>query len=79
MNTYEDERLEGKRNDITGQLGTLMLNMLLLSLKKINRESVIFHEFEDARKISKISSNHNCTRYDISRINMDLHIRHDCF
>jgi len=53
MNIYEDEHLERKLNEITDQLGTLMLDMLLVSLKKINHESVIFQEFEDARKITK--------------------------
>ena len=53
MNICEDEQLERKLNEITDQLGTLMLDMLLVSLKKINHESVIFQEFEDARKITK--------------------------
>ena len=53
MNIYEDEQLENKLNELTDQLGTLMLNMLLVSLKKINRESEIFQEFEDARNITK--------------------------
>jgi len=53
MNIYEDEHLERKLNEITDQLGTLMLDMLLVSLKKINHESEIFQEFEDARKITE--------------------------
>lgn len=53
MNIYEDEQLERKLNEITDQLGTLMLDMLLVSMKKINRESEIFQEFEDARKITE--------------------------
>jgi len=31
----------------------LVLNMLLVSMKKINRESEVFQEFEDARKITE--------------------------
>ena len=53
MNIYEDEQLEKKLNELTDQLGNLMLDMLLVSLKKINRESEIFQEFEDAREITK--------------------------
>ncbi len=56
MNIYEDEQLERKLNDLTDQLGTLVLDMLLVSLKKINRESEIFQEFEDARNITKEAS-----------------------
>ena len=53
MNIYEDEQLERKLNDLTDELGTLVLDMLLVSLKKINRESDILQEFEDARKVTK--------------------------
>lgn len=49
MNIYEDEQLERKLNELTDQLGTLVLDMLLVGLKKINNESEIFKEFEDAR------------------------------
>ena len=48
MNIYEDEQLERKLTDVTDQLG-----ILLLSLKKINHESEIFQEFEDARNGTK--------------------------
>jgi len=53
MNIYEDEKLERKLNELTDQLGTFVLDMLLVSLKKINHESEIFQEFEDARNITK--------------------------
>ncbi len=53
MNIYEDEQLERKLNDLTDLLGTLVLDMLLVSLKKINHESGIFQEFEDARNITE--------------------------
>jgi hypothetical protein len=56
MNIYEDEQLERKLNDLTDQLGTFVLDMLLVSLKKINHESEIFQEFEDARNITKETS-----------------------
>ena len=53
MNIYEDEQVERKLNELTDQLGTLVLDMLVVSLKKINHESEIFQEFEDARNITK--------------------------
>ncbi len=53
MNIYEDEQLERKLTDVTDQLGILLLDMLLVSLKKINHESEIFQEFEDARNGTK--------------------------
>ncbi len=53
MNIYEDEQVERKLNELTDELSTLMLDMLLVSLKKINHESEIFQEFEDARKVTE--------------------------
>jgi len=53
MKIYEDEQVERKLNELTDELGTLMLDMLVVSLKKINHESLLFKEFEDARKITE--------------------------
>ena len=53
MNIYEDEQGERKLNELTDQLGTLVLDMLLVSLKKINHESELFQELEDAKKITE--------------------------
>lgn len=52
MNIYEDEQLETKLNELTDQLGSLVLDMLIVGLKKINYESEIFQELEDARASS---------------------------
>ena len=49
MNIYEDEKLEKKFNELTDQLGHLFLDMLLISLKKVNHENILFKDFEDAR------------------------------
>jgi hypothetical protein len=49
MNIYEDEQLETKLNELTDQLGSLVLDLLIVGLKKINNESEIFQEYEDAR------------------------------
>jgi len=49
MNIYEEEKLEGKLGEITDQLSYLLLDLLLISLKRLNSENQIFKEFEDAR------------------------------
>ncbi len=52
MNIYEDERLEQQLSEISDQLGHLLLDFLLVSLKKINTENMILTEFEDAKDTS---------------------------
>jgi len=49
MNIYEDEQLEKKLDALTDQLGHFLLDMLLVSLKRVNHESIIFREFEEVR------------------------------
>jgi hypothetical protein len=49
MNIYEDESLEGKLEELSDQVGHLVLDLLLVSLKKVVRENVIFSEIADAR------------------------------
>lgn len=49
MNIYEDEQLERTFNELSDQLGKLVLDILLAGLKKANNESEILQEFEDAR------------------------------
>ncbi|MBT9438442.1 MAG: hypothetical protein GAS50_04530 [Desulfobacterales bacterium] len=49
MNIYEDEQLQKKLNELTDQLGHLFLDMLLISLKKVNHENILFKDFEDSR------------------------------
>jgi hypothetical protein len=49
MNIYEEEKLEKKLEEITDQLGYLLLDFLLISLKRLNSENQIFKEFEDVR------------------------------
>ncbi len=48
MNIYEDEQLEKKLNELTDQFGYLLLDLLQVSLKKINHENMIYKEFDDA-------------------------------
>ena len=53
MNIYEDEELEEKLQELTDQIGHLFLDMLLVSLKKLNHENIVYKEFEEARRCSK--------------------------
>ena len=50
MNIYEDEQLERTLRQVTDQLGFLILDALLISLKKVNIENQILKEFESARE-----------------------------
>jgi hypothetical protein len=49
MNIYEEEKLEKRFNEITDQLGYLLLDLFMVSLKKLNTENQIFMDFEDTR------------------------------
>lgn len=49
MNIYEDEDLEEKLEEITDLIGQLMLDLLLVSLRKINNEQQIYSEFAEIR------------------------------
>jgi hypothetical protein len=53
MNIYEDEHLEQKLRELSDQLGLLLLDFLLVSLKKISAENLILTEFEDCKHPSK--------------------------
>jgi len=55
MNIYEDELLEKKLDECTDILGHLLLDLLLVSLKKMAKENEIFCDFED----SKLSAQRN--------------------
>lgn len=49
MNIYEDEILERKFEELSNQVGHLVLDILLISMKKVVRENRIFSEFAEAR------------------------------
>ena len=49
MNIYEDEGLEEKLEEITDLIGQLMLDMLLVSLRKIGSEHQIYSELAETR------------------------------
>jgi len=52
MNIYEDERLEKQLNLITDQIGHLLLDLIAVSLTKVNAENQIFKDVEEARSDS---------------------------
>jgi len=49
VNIYEDESLEQKLEELSDQVGHLVLDLLLVSLKKLVKENVIFSEIAEAR------------------------------
>ena len=49
MNIYENEELDQKLEEITDLMGDFILDVVLMSLKKINKESLIFQEFNEVR------------------------------
>jgi hypothetical protein len=49
MNIYEDEALEQKLEELTDLAGHLMLDILLVSLRKVVRENQIFRDLAEAK------------------------------
>lgn len=49
MNIYEEEHLEKKFQQVTDQIGHLLLDLIMVSLMKVNSETQIFKDLEEAR------------------------------
>lgn len=49
MNIYEDEELEQKLEELTDLAGQLMLDILLVSLRKVVRENQVFRELAETK------------------------------
>ena len=49
MNIYEDEMLEQKLDEISNQMGHLVMDILLLSLKKLGNQNQVYNDFTEAR------------------------------
>jgi hypothetical protein len=49
MNIYEDEMLEQKLDEISNQMGHLVMDILLLSLQKLGNQSQVFNDFTETR------------------------------
>jgi len=52
MNIYEDEMLEQKLDEISNQMGHLVMDILLLSLKRLGNQNQVFNDFTEARLTS---------------------------
>lgn len=49
MNIYEDENLEPKLEELTDLLGHMVLDLLLVSLRKVVKENQIYQELAEAK------------------------------
>lgn len=49
MNIYEDEALERKLEEITDQMGHLVLDILLASMRKVVKENLVFSDWLDSK------------------------------
>lgn len=57
MNFYEDEQFENLMEEITDKMGYLIMDIILMGLKKINRENQIFKEILET-KLEAYMENH---------------------
>ena len=53
MNIYEDEGLEQRLEELSDQVGILVLDLLLAGLRKARMQTVIFREFAEAKAESQ--------------------------
>ncbi|AJF07558.1 hypothetical protein [Geoalkalibacter subterraneus] len=53
MNIYEEEDLEQKLDELTDLMGRIVLDLLLVSLRKINKEQQVYGEFVETRGPSR--------------------------
>jgi hypothetical protein len=49
MNIYEDEELEHKLEELTNLIGKLVLDLLIIGLRKTVSENQIFSELAEAK------------------------------
>jgi ATP-dependent RNA circularization protein (DNA/RNA ligase family) len=50
MNIYEEQHLEQKLDEITNQIGQLVLDIILVSVKQVSREYQAYEDIEDSRR-----------------------------
>ena len=50
MNIYEEQHLEQKLDAITDQIGQLLLNIILVSVKQVSREYQSYEDIEDSKR-----------------------------
>ena len=58
MNIYEEQHLEQKLDEITNQIGHLVLDIILISIKQVSREYQAYEDIEDCRR-SVVSDRNN--------------------
>jgi hypothetical protein len=58
MNIYEEQNLELKLEEITSQIGHLVLDMILVGIKQVSREYQSYEDIEDCRR-SVVSDKNN--------------------
>jgi len=49
MNIYEEVELERKLDELTDLMGRIVLDLLLVSLRKIGKEQQVYDEFVETR------------------------------
>jgi len=49
MNIYEDEMPEQKLDEISNQMGHLVMDILLMSLKRLGNQNQVFNYLTEAR------------------------------
>ncbi len=50
MNIYEEQHLEQKLDAITDQIGQLLLDIILVSVKQVSREYQSYEDIEDSKR-----------------------------
>ena len=50
MNIYEEQLLQHKLDEITDQIGQLMLDIILVSVKQASREFQAYADIEECRR-----------------------------
>ena len=49
MNIYEEEDLEQKLDELTDLMGRIVLDLILVSLRKIGKEQQVYDEFVETK------------------------------
>jgi hypothetical protein len=52
MNSYEDEMLEEKLDEISNQMGHLVMDILLMSLKRLGNQNQVHNDFTEGKLAS---------------------------
>ena len=50
MNIYEEQHLEQKLDEITDQIGHLLLEIILVSVKQVSREYQAYEDIEHCKR-----------------------------